>query len=92
MARPQCAGSMALLTVPSTSNVSEVALRNATAADVRDAIEELSVEQRTVIELAYFSGYSHTEIAERLSLPLGTVKGRMRLALRSLRNALATTH
>jgi RNA polymerase sigma-70 factor (ECF subfamily) len=38
-----------------------------------------------VLEFAYFSGYTHTEIAELLELPLGTVKGRMRLGLKKLR-------
>ena len=55
---------------------------------VREALLGLSPEQRAVIELAYFGGLTHTEIAARLSLPLGTVKGRMRLALERLRIAL----
>jgi RNA polymerase sigma-70 factor (ECF subfamily) len=38
-----------------------------------------------VLELAYFSGYTHMEIAELLDLPLGTVKGRMRLGLKKIR-------
>jgi RNA polymerase sigma-70 factor (ECF subfamily) len=42
-----------------------------------------------VIELAYFGGFSHSEIAEMLSMPLGTVKGRMRLGLEKVRVALA---
>jgi RNA polymerase sigma-70 factor (ECF subfamily) len=41
-----------------------------------------------VIELAYFSGYTHTEIAEAIDAPLGTVKGRMRLGLQRLRHEL----
>ena len=40
---------------------------------------------RQVLELAYFSGYTHTEIAGLLDLPLGTVKGRMRLGLKKVR-------
>ena len=46
-------------------------------------------EQLQVIELAYFGGFTHTEIAGMLELPVGTVKGRMRLGLDKLRRALA---
>ena len=45
-------------------------------------------DQRQVVELAYFGGFSHAQIAEALGLPAGTVKGRMRLALSKLRIAL----
>ncbi len=45
----------------------------------------LPPEELKVLELAYYSGYTHTEIAELLSLPLGTVKGRMRLGLQRVR-------
>jgi RNA polymerase sigma-70 factor, ECF subfamily len=55
---------------------------------VRSALEGLPPDQRQVVELAYFGGFSHTEIAEALGLPAGTVKGRMRLALSKLRVAL----
>jgi RNA polymerase sigma-70 factor, ECF subfamily len=59
------------------------------ARQIRRALEELPGEQRQVIELAYFGGFTHTQIAEMLSLPAGTVKGRMRLALSKLRLTLA---
>ncbi|HTX46720.1 MAG TPA: sigma-70 family RNA polymerase sigma factor [Solirubrobacteraceae bacterium] len=59
------------------------------ARQVRTALEELPGEQRQVIELAYFGGFTHTQIAEMLSLPAGTVKGRMRLGLSKLRVTLA---
>ncbi len=55
------------------------------AQRVRRALGELPQEQRRVIELAYFGGFTHHEIAEMLSLPAGTVKSRMRLALGKLR-------
>jgi RNA polymerase sigma-70 factor (ECF subfamily) len=55
---------------------------------VRSALRGLPDDQRQVIELAYFGGFTHTEIAGILSLPLGTVKGRMRLALEKMRAAL----
>lgn len=58
------------------------------ARQVRGALGELPADQRRVIELAYFGGFSHREIAEMLALPPGTVKGRMRLGLSKLRLAL----
>lgn len=53
---------------------------------VREALEALPQEQNQVLALAHFSDLTHVEIAERLRLPLGTVKGRMRLGLEKLRN------
>ena len=55
---------------------------------VRDVLADLNTEQREVVELSFYSGLSHGEIAEQLALPLGTVKSRLRLALGRLRNAL----
>jgi RNA polymerase sigma-70 factor (ECF subfamily) len=51
---------------------------------VNRAVAELPEEQRIVIEMAFLDGHSHGEIAERLDLPLGTVKGRVRLGLKEL--------
>jgi RNA polymerase sigma-70 factor (ECF subfamily) len=56
---------------------------------VREALNLLTPEQRRVIELAYYSGLSHSEIAEELNQPLGTVKTRTRLGMMKLREALA---
>lgn len=53
---------------------------------LREALATLPQEQHEVLVLAHFSGLTHAEIAERLHLPLGTVKGRMRLGLEKLRN------
>jgi RNA polymerase sigma-70 factor (ECF subfamily) len=64
-------------------------LRRDEAREVRSAIEQLPAEQAQVIELAYFGGFTHTEIAAMLDTPIGTVKGRMRLGLTKLRGALA---
>jgi len=55
---------------------------------VRVALAGLSAEQRHVIELAFFGGLSHAEIADRLGAPLGTVKTRIRLGMEHLRMAL----
>ncbi len=65
------------------------ALRRETAGEVRSALGELPGEQSRVIELAYFGGFSQSEIAAMLSLPLGTVKGRMRLGLEKIRVEMA---
>ncbi len=55
---------------------------------IRSALAQLPAEQRDVIELAYFQGYTHTEIATQKQIPLGTVKGRMRLGLQKMKNLL----
>jgi len=55
---------------------------------LRDAVERLDPNQRILIELAYYEGLSQTEMAERLRQPLGTVKTRVRSALRILRQEL----
>lgn len=58
-------------------------------AIVQKALGCLSVEQREALLLAYFGGYSQSEISEKLGLPLGTVKTRMRLGMMKLRDLLA---
>ena len=65
----------------------EVARRDE-AETIRSAMETLPPEQSHVIELAYFGGFTHTEIADILETPVGTVKGRMRLGLEKLRDRL----
>lgn len=57
-------------------------------ARVRTAIASLPADQRQALALAYFSGYSHAQIAQALDLPLGTVKGRIRAAMQKLRSLL----
>jgi RNA polymerase sigma-70 factor, ECF subfamily len=64
------------------------AARNAEAREVHAALRTLPDEQCRVIELAYFGGFSHSEIAEMLETPIGTVKGRMRLGLEKMRGQL----
>ncbi len=58
------------------------------SAKVREALLSLPAEQRMVIELAYFQGWTHSEIAEGCQIPLGTVKARMRLGLIRLKKRL----
>jgi RNA polymerase sigma-70 factor (ECF subfamily) len=67
----------------------EVARREE-ADEVRAALRGLPPEQVRVIELAYYGGFTHVEIADMIDEPLGTVKGRMRLGLTKLREVLAT--
>ncbi len=74
---------------PAAELTESEALRRETAAEVRGALDELPGEQSKVIELAYFGGFSHSEIAGMLGVPLGTVKGRMRLGLEKIRGELA---
>jgi RNA polymerase sigma-70 factor (ECF subfamily) len=64
------------------------AARREEARSVRTAMQTLPPEQCQVIELAYFGGFSHSEIADILGAPIGTIKGRMRLGLIKMRDAL----
>lgn len=63
-------------------------VRRDEAHEIRSVMGQLPAEQVRVIELAYFGGFTHTEIAEMLDLPVGTVKGRMRLGLEKMRSRL----
>jgi RNA polymerase sigma-70 factor (ECF subfamily) len=65
------------------------AARREEAHSVRSALDTLPVDQRHTIELAYFGGFSHSQIAELLDEPIGTIKGRMRLGLGKLRDQLS---
>ncbi len=65
------------------------ALRRDEARRVRGALEALPSDQRRVVELAYFGGFTHTQIAEILELPAGTVKSRLHRARMALRQKLA---
>ena len=65
-----------------------MAERNVEQQTVRLALQALPDAQRRTIELAYFGGYTHVELAELMGVPLGTVKGRMRIGLQKMRRAL----
>jgi RNA polymerase sigma-70 factor, ECF subfamily len=64
--------------------------RNSQREQVREALKTLPEEQLKILELAYFSGYTHVEIAELLDVPLGTVKSRMRLGLKKMKEYFAS--
>lgn len=73
---------------PSDADTFAEADRNVRGRQVREALAALPAAQRTTIELAYFGGYTQSELSELLGVPLGTVKGRMRIGLLKLRRAL----
>ncbi|HLB21459.1 MAG TPA: RNA polymerase sigma factor [Solirubrobacteraceae bacterium] len=75
-------------TIEAPERTDTQALDNAASDEIRGALGELPAEQRRVIELAYFGGFTHLEIASMLDTPVGTVKGRMRLGLNKLRGQL----
>ncbi|HVH87366.1 MAG TPA: sigma-70 family RNA polymerase sigma factor [Terriglobales bacterium] len=70
------------------SNLEQVAELNQAVARVRRAVEQLPPEQRKPLELAFFQGLTHTEIAAKTGEPLGTIKTRIRAALLTLRKVL----
>ena len=73
---------------PSEELTDTEALRRETAREVRSVLSDLPHEQSRVIQLAYYGGFSHSEIAEMLNEPLGTIKGRMRLGMDKIRAVL----
>ncbi len=86
-------GNMAVLLETTTAVTAEVpdaySERTERQAALAAALDGLPAEQRRVVEMAFFSGLSHSEIAEQVSEPLGTVKTRIRLAMQKLRQRLA---
>jgi RNA polymerase sigma-70 factor, ECF subfamily len=73
---------------PSDDDTAATAESNVEQRTVREALEALPQAQRRTIELAYFGGYTHVELSELMGVPLGTVKGRMRIGLQKMRRAL----
>ena len=88
--RPEAAGDSLALQLPDLAQpIDEKLALSGRAAQIRAAVEELSILQRMAIELAFYEGLTHVEIAERLELPLGTVKTRIRQGLLKLKDRLA---
>ena len=75
----------------SRPNPESVAITSQRGQAVRRALEAVPWEQRQALELSFFSGLTHSEIAEQLGEPLGTVKTRIRLAVARLRELLIDT-
>ena len=73
----------------SRMDVAAAALESERGRLIGAALAQITAEQREAIELAYFGGLSQSEIAERLQSPIGTIKTRIRLGLRKLRDVLA---
>lgn len=73
---------------PDDTNIEEQVETAQRSHHIRSAIAQLPLEQREALSLAYFQGYSHTEIAAILNEPLGTIKTRIRLAMQKLRQLL----
>ena len=76
---------------PGDEDTAVSAERNVEHKTVRDALEGLPPAQRRTIEQAYFGGYTHVELSELMGVPLGTVKGRMRIGLQKMRRVLERT-
>jgi len=74
--------------LPVDDALEDTAIANVDAERVRDALARLPPEQREPIELGFFGGATQQQIARQTGLPLGTVKTRIRMGLRKLRNAL----
>jgi RNA polymerase sigma-70 factor, ECF subfamily len=74
--------------IASPERTDQEVARREEARQVRDALEQLPGEQSRVIELAYFGGLTHVQIASMLEMPVGTIKGRMRLGLSKMRITL----
>ncbi|MEW6729771.1 MAG: sigma-70 family RNA polymerase sigma factor [Acidobacteriota bacterium] len=79
---------MAASATSAAANPEEMTVNSERQRLVRSALDELSPEQREIIELAFYSGLSHSEIAAKLGQPLGTVKTRVRLGMMKLRELL----
>jgi RNA polymerase sigma-70 factor (ECF subfamily) len=74
-----------LAEMPSAERTDVEVARRDTARGVIGALDALSADQASVVKLAYYGGFSHSEIADMLDTPVGTVKSRMRLALEKMR-------
>jgi len=87
--RPEAALEFAEAVPDDSEDLAEFVARQADGANVRAALASLPEEQKRTIEMTYFGGLTISEVAERMSVPVGTVKSRLRLALQHLRRRLA---
>jgi RNA polymerase sigma-70 factor (ECF subfamily) len=88
MSRRQDALEQVELRRPDEPDAAALGIERVLAGTIRQELGALPTEQHEVLKLAYYGGFTHHEIAEMLSLPLGTVKSRMRLGLERLRRGL----
>lgn len=88
-ARPRIAYEAEISEHSGSHDVAHEVARSLTAETVRQAMGGLPNEQRETLELAYYQGLSQAEISQRMAVPLGTVKGRVRMAMQKLREALS---
>ena len=77
------------LPIAGSTNLEDEAVQRQAAEKVRNAMSQLPPEQRKCLELAYFEGLTHTEIAGKTGEPLGTIKTRIRSGLLTVRKAFA---
>lgn len=87
--RPQISPEAEIADKPGADDVAREVDRSLTAETVRRAMKGLPPEQRETLELAYYRGLSHAEISQEMAVPLGTVKGRVRMSMQKLREALS---
>ena len=87
LSRKRPAESVEEIALASDYNLADEAERNMMIEKARSVIHQLPMEQRKTLEMAFFDGLTHTEIAEMTGDPLGTVKTRIRSALSTLRKA-----
>ena len=86
--RPELDPTDPLLTPEEPPKADDEVVSRQTGERVQDALKELPPEQAEIVMLSFMEGKAHSEIAEQLGIPLGTVKSRMRLAFGRLRTAL----
>jgi RNA polymerase sigma-70 factor (ECF subfamily) len=85
---PEDAGSQGAIDLPLDAGPEQAVVDRAQLDSLRQVMAGLPPDQRQVLALAYFNGLSHSQIAELLSVPLGTIKSRIRLAMHKLRDHL----